>query len=114
MPFDGKPEAFETKPDDVSTLPPEHPLRLARWLETQDPLTTYNFRDIHGDCLLGRYARALNKRRPWWKRLLLIERVNWATLNFGERTDLGDIAVRRPWTYEAAHARALKVARAHV
>jgi hypothetical protein len=49
MPFDGK--NFETAPPAI--LP-----GLASWLETQNPTTTYQFRDVTGNCLLGHYAKA--------------------------------------------------------
>ncbi len=51
MPFDGKPEAFETKPDAFSIE------GLIAWLETQNPSAEYNYADT-GNCLYCQYLRS--------------------------------------------------------
>lgn len=54
MPFDG--ENFQQTKPEVFSLE-----GLAAWLETQDPATAYRFRDVTGNCLIGRYARAMGQ-----------------------------------------------------
>ena len=70
---------------------------LIAWLETQDPETEYDYNDCSGNCLMGRYARAMG--------------TNFTVLHghFFDNGNLG-LACSTPWTYGAALARAKAMA----
>lgn len=81
---------------------------LIAWLETQDPTTTYDFRDTNG-CLVCAYYNALgingrsNPDRPLYGD-------TFGPHGSEERNNYGRVACRRPWTFGAALERAREIA----
>lgn len=79
---------------------------LARWLETQDPETEYDFCDV-GDCLLCRFGQAvgLSDVKAGGGHIAFADRIGRRRVNVSGMT-LSEpgrhIAVAFPWTYGAA------------
>lgn len=98
MPFDGfgDPHSLQT---------------LEKWLRTQPGEKTYRYSDINGNCLLGQYAKAMNKRRPLWKKITFFAgRVFWKKLSFSDRYEpFNTVAFGSPRTFSGALTRAARL-----
>lgn len=66
---------------------------LVKWLETQPAETTYDFYNVDGNCLMGRYGKATNQ--DWYAAHTTL----W-------RDDKLDVVRVKPWTYGDALKRA--------
>lgn len=67
---------------------------LVEWLEKQPPDWSYNWFNTDGDCLIGRYSKAIG--------------ANWHHVHgkMHKEGSAGAIAYPMPWTYGAALERA--------
>lgn len=106
MPFDNTTYLEPAADPEVVEQPDPYSLdTFIAWLETMPGEGTYHFVDVRGRCLLGQYATAMNRRRPWclrWWRPVRWQYLNWVIPD----ARFSEISNGRPLTFGAALERA--------